>query len=237
MIPASCGHCTALTLGLPAQTVIPAEKGKLPKQLFQGKRSVSIKLKQRFAQDLDSVTVLGLLRSSNTGIADGGRVKEILIIGLVLNCDEVPAELVDYIAQMRGSGIIFVCHRKSCTSDEETGYSFAVRRAVPTKPGYLPQFRVHVGPWKSLNETKLVLCGDDLDALWDNLNAQIILDTTDGSNLDNQIARRAEVAGLVAEEAKLAKDHARAKGADQRNEIYTRLHKVRTKLYKMGALD
>ncbi|OZG50246.1 DUF4391 domain-containing protein [Bombiscardovia coagulans] len=235
MTPVSCGTCTVHTLGLPVTTAIPAEKGTLPKQMFYAKRSISTKLKQRFTRDLDSAVMLALLRSANTGIADGERVKEILIIGLELTCQEVPSEVVDYIAQMRSSGIIFVCHRKA--DEEGKEYALATRRALPVKPGYLPQFRVYIGPWRTLEQTKLVLKGENLDEVWDNFNAQVIFDSTDGRDLDAQIARHAEIVGLVAEETKLSKDHARTKDPAQRNEIYTRLHKIRTRLRQMGALD
>ncbi|BDR55076.1 hypothetical protein KIMH_11870 [Bombiscardovia apis] len=239
MTAASCGTLTALTLGLPAGTAIAEEKGTLPKQMFYAKRPISSKLKQRFTNDLESVTMLALLRAANTGLADGAATHEILLMGLKVSCEEVPVELVDYISHMRNCGIIFVCCRTRAT--EEGGRveecALAVRRPLPTKPGYEKRFRVYVGPWRPVAQTTLELKGQNMDEAWDSLNAQVILDSSDGADLDARIARRSEIAGLVVQEAKLAKDHSRAKDPAQRNEIYSKLHKVRNQLRQMGALD
>ncbi|BDR52548.1 hypothetical protein KIM372_04550 [Bombiscardovia nodaiensis] len=211
----------------------------MPKQMFYAKQQVSSKLKQRYNNELGAVTMLALLRPVNTGLAEGRATKEILVIGLDLAIQEVPVELVDHIAHLRASGILFVCHRQIVGEDgsEREECALAVRRALPTKPGYQKQYRVYLGPWQPASQTRLEIDGHNMDELWDCLNAQVIFGSSDGADLDDRIARRDEIAGLVAEEAKLSKDHSRAKDAAQRNEIYTQLHKVRTRLREMGALD
>ncbi len=79
-----CGSVSAISLGLPVSTAIPEAKGILPKALFVGKAPISGKLKQRFVNEIESITMLALARSANTGLADGKLIPEVLIIGLKL---------------------------------------------------------------------------------------------------------------------------------------------------------
>ncbi|MDN6768999.1 MAG: DUF4391 domain-containing protein, partial [Bifidobacterium mongoliense] len=81
---------------------------------------------------------------------------------------------------------------------------------------------------------RLELHDADFGALWDSLCSQAVLDSTDGADFDGRWAARAHIETLRAQEAKLTKDHARAKQPAQRNEIYAKLHKIRTEL---GRLD
>ena len=85
MMIASCGSVTALTLGLPNATAIPAEKANLPKGLFAAKVPISAKTKQRLVNDIEAITMIALLRTSNTSLAQGSRIPEILVIGLRLH--------------------------------------------------------------------------------------------------------------------------------------------------------
>ncbi|KAB7789724.1 hypothetical protein F7D09_1770 [Bifidobacterium leontopitheci] len=237
---ARCGTVSALTLGLPAKCAIPAQKGALPKGLFVAKAPVSAKLKQRLANDIVSITMLALLRPANTGAEPGsGKVPEVLVLGLRLaaGVHDVPVEVVDLIAGQRKSGIVFVCVRDGefeGTTREEC--AFAVRRNVPVRAGHIPVTKVFAGAWKPAGEATLEVPADagavgvTMDGLWDGLCAQAILDSADGRDLDARIARRDQIATLKAAEAKLARDHQRAKSPGQRNEIYAKLHKVRTQL-------
>ncbi len=76
MTIASCGSVSAITLGLPNSTAIPAEKSKLPKGLFVAKIPVSAKTKQRLANDIESITMLSLLQARNTKLAAGTRCRK-----------------------------------------------------------------------------------------------------------------------------------------------------------------
>ncbi|EPD76918.1 hypothetical protein HMPREF1482_00705 [Bifidobacterium breve HPH0326] len=109
-----CGSVSAISLGLPVSTAIPEAKGILPKALFVGKAPISGKLKQRFVNEIESITMLALARSANTGLADGKLIPEVLIIGLKLTAKatEIPSEVIELIAGQRKSGIVFACVRE-----------------------------------------------------------------------------------------------------------------------------
>ncbi|KAA8817461.1 DUF4391 domain-containing protein [Bifidobacterium callitrichos] len=250
MMPVAVAHCgsvSALTLGLPTSMAVPEAKGVLPKAMFL-KLPISAKLKQRLNTEVESITMLALMRPANTGLeADGGRIPEVLVIGLKLTgkTDVVPAEIVELISSIRSkSGIVFVCVRdvpfEGATREE---CAFAVRRAVPVKPGRPAVAKVYAGQWMPAGEAQLEIgvaeaAGAEavprtMDALWHSLCAQAVLGDADGADLDARIARRDLLARLKADESKLSRDHQRAKNPAQRNEIYAKLHKVRAQIAQM----
>lgn len=233
---AHCGSVSALSLGLPVSTAIPEAKGTLPKALFVGKAPISGKLKQRLVTEIESITMLALVRSINTGLADGKLVPEVLVIGLKLTAKAtgIPNEVIDLIAGQRKSGIVFVCVRdvpfEGSTREE---CAFAVRRAIPGRAGHTPIYRVYAGDWQPAGEAQLELAGSTIDELWASLCSQTILGTPEIENLDARIIRHTEIARLESEVDKLTRDHQRVKNPVQRNEIYAKLHKTKTQLAKL----
>ena len=216
---AHCGSVSAISLGLPVSTAIPEAKGTLPKALFVGKAPISGKLKQRLVNEIESITMLALARSANTGLADGKLI---------------PNEVIDLIAGQRKSGIVFVCVRdvpfEGSTREE---CAFAVRRAIPGRAGHTPIYQVYAGDWQPAGEAQLELAGSTIDELWASLCSQTILGTPEVENLDARIIRHTEIARLESEVDKLTRDHQRVKNPAQRNEIYAKLHKAKAQLAKL----
>lgn len=139
MTIASCGSVSALTLGLPNSSAVPAEKATLPKGLFMARIPVSAKTKQRLANDIETITMLSLLRPSNTRLAVGTRIPEVLAIGLRLHAKNaaIPTDIVELIAMQRKSGIVFVCVRDAdFEGTKRQECAFAVRRALPGRAGH-----------------------------------------------------------------------------------------------------
>ena len=214
---AHCGSVSAISLGLPVSTAIPEAKGTLPKALFVGKAPISGKLKQRLVNEIESITMLALARSANTGLADGKLIPEVLVIGLKLTAKAtgIPNEVIDLIAGQRKSGIVFVCVRD-----------------VPFE-GSTPIYQVYAGDWQPAGEAQLELAGSTIDELWASLCSQTILGTPEVENLDARIIRHTEIARLESEVDKLTRDHQRVKNPAQRNEIYAKLHKAKAQLAKL----
>ena len=211
---AHCGSVSAISLGLPVSTAIPEAKGTLPKALFVGKAPISGKLKQRLVNEIESITMLALARSANTGLADGKLIPEVLVIGLKLTAKAtgIPNEVIDLIAGQRKSGIVFVCVRdvpfEGSTREE---CAFAVRRAIPGRAGHTPIYQVYAGDWQPAGEAQLELAGSTIDELWASLCSQTILGTPEVENLDARIIRHTEIARLESEVDKLTRDHQRVK--------------------------
>lgn len=236
MTIASCGSVSALTLGLPDSSAIPAEKATLPKGLFVAKAPVSVKTKQRLASDIEAITMLSLLRSQNTQLAAGTRIPEILVIGLRLHAKNatIPSDVIELIAAQRKSGIVFACVRdadfKGATRQE---CAFAIRRALPGRAGHTQTFHVFESAWTTAGEALLDLSDptvDSIDALWESLCSQVILGDSSPTALDTRITRHMQMAQLTTLIAKLQKDHQRVKNPTQRNEIFARLQKAKKQL-------
>ncbi|MDF7664579.1 DUF4391 domain-containing protein [Bifidobacterium sp. ESL0745] len=253
MTVAHCASVSALTLGLPASCAIPEAKSALPKQMFYVKPPVSARLKQRFVGDVESITMLALLRPNTIGVAAGTKVREVLVMGIEQNCKDAPVEVMEHIAKLRsGSNILFVCVRDAAFADEnsnaggkanangntspaksgETQCAFAVQRISSVRAGHQgeAQMRTYVSQWQEPKSAQLSLDGESLDDVWQNLCAQVIFGDADGSDLDARIAKREAIAELTAQIAKLEGDHARAKDGVKRNEIFVKLHKAKKQL-------
>ena len=233
MTIASCGSVSAITLGLPNSTAIPAEKATLPKGLFVAKIPVSAKTKQRLANDIETITMLSLLQSRNIGLAAGTRVPEILVIGLRLHGLNAPVPT----AMQRKSGMLFVCVRDADfegTTRQEC--AFAVRRALPARAGHTTTSKVFISEWKPAGEATLDVSDptvESVDALWESLCSQVILDDPSPIDVNTRLARRMQIAQLTAQVDKLTRDHQRAKNPEQRNEIYAKLHKTKRQLEEL----
>ncbi|MCH9276237.1 DUF4391 domain-containing protein [Bifidobacterium amazonense] len=242
MTVAHCGTVSALTLGLPASTAIPEAKGNLPKAMFVGRAAMSAKLGKQLKNDITGITMLAITRPTNTTLAAGAKIPEILVIGLHLapKVTTVPTEAIELIAAQRKSGIVFAVVRdmpfEGTTREECT---LAVRRALPGRAGHTPVHQVFAGEWRPAGEAILdtdeVPEGGSLDDLWESICAQIILGSSNGVDLDARITRRSQIRQLEATVDKLVRDHQRAKDADQRNEIYAQLHKAKQQLDALVA--
>ena len=207
-IAASCGSLNALTLGLPTRAAVPDAKGALPKQMFIGRGAVSAKTKQRFATDIESISMLAILRPATTGLAESRRFPEILVLGL-----HVP------------SGAAIASDAEQC--------AFVVRRNVPVKPGHTPITKVHAGAWRPAAGSRLTVYGTTMEELWDSLCAQTIADDIDGSDIDARIAARERATFLESEYAKAKAAHARARTTEQRNAAYGKMLAIRKELAQL----
>lgn len=238
---ASCGTLNAPKLGLPLKATVPDTKGELPARMFIAK-GASAKMRQRFTTDVESITMIAILRPVTTGLAESRNMPEILVLGLHVPHDgAVPVEVIDHIAAQRPGGIIFVCVRDGGILTGETSETsgeqcaLAVRRHVPVKPGHPQVTKVHAGAWRPSADVHLTVGGTTMAELWDSLCAQAIMGDTDGANLDVRIARRDRVARLEAELTKAKGAHARAKTTEQRNAAYAKMATIRAELTKLGA--
>lgn len=239
MTIASCGSVSALTLGLPNSSAVPAEKATLPKGLFMARIPVSAKTKQRLVNDIETITMLSLLRPSNTRLAVGTRIPEVLAIGLRLHAKNaaIPTDIVELIAMQRKSGMLFACVRDAeIDGTVQKECAFAVRRALPGRAGHTPTFKVFASAWVPADEALLDISDpavDSMDTLWESLCAQVILGDSSPAEVDARMVRNAQIAQLKADIDKLTRDHQRVKNSAQRNEIFAKLHKAKKQLEEL----
>ena len=226
-IEAHCGTLSALTLALPRSCAVPESRGTLPKGMFVAKVAVSAKTKQHLIHAIDGITMLAILRAANTGVEQGRRIPEVLVIGLRLadGVEEVPHDIVELIQAQRKSGIVFVCVRDAefeGAMREEA--CFVVRRPLSERSGHAPTFH------------EFASAAATTDDLWDSLCSQVIFGSTDFADLDARIVRASRIAQLRTQIAKLEGDHARAKTQERRNEAHAKLRKARAQLESLEQL-
>lgn len=203
--------------------------------MFVAKVAVSAKTKQHLIHAIDGITMLAILRAANTGVEQGRRIPEVLVIGLRLadGIEEAPHDIVELIQAQRKSGIVFVCVRNvefEGAMREEA--CFVVRRPLSERSGHAPTFHEFASAWIPSGEALLEIAdaAATTDDLWDSLCSQVIFGSTDFADLDARIVRASRIAQLRTQIAKLEGDHARAKTQERRNEAHAKLRKARAQL-------
>lgn len=139
-------------LGLPSTTEVGR---RIPKEAFYGHLKVSAALRQFFIDDVEYFVVANSIKTSTTGIPDGERVHEVLVVQVTLKARRVPEEVLVLVAQANPHKLLFVC-----TRDGEACLAVMFKRLV-------------VGPWRSLNGLALDVRADNIDAAWDSLASQV----------------------------------------------------------------
>lgn len=135
-------------LGLPSTTEVGR---RIPKEAFYGRLKVSAALRQSFIDDVERFVIANSIKTSTTGIPDGERVHEVLVVEVVLKARHVPEEVLALVAQANPHKLLFVC-----THSGEACLAVMLKRLV-------------VGPWRSLNGLALDVRADNIDAAWDSL--------------------------------------------------------------------
>lgn len=223
----ACGSVTALTLGLPSTTSVPGGKGRLPKEGFYHNMQVNARLKRRFIDETESFVMLAQIDARSTGIPAGETVTKIYVLGIEARTDEPDTVLIEQIARYfdeqstHRARILFAWVRgDACTP--------AVFRNASAHEG-LMEGTVYAGDVRSATGIPLRLHGADLDAVWDTLCAQIILDSDNATNLDRRIVAKHRLVELDKEIARLTKAHAKATQIAKRNDLWNRLQIARSK--------
>ena len=135
-------------LGLPSTTEVGR---RIPKEAFYGHLKVSAALRQSFIDDVERFVIANSIKTSTTGIPDGERVHEVLVVEVALKARRVPEEVLALVARANPHKLLF-----ACTFTDE------VRLAVMLK-------RLVVGPWRPLDGLALDVRACSIDAAWDSL--------------------------------------------------------------------
>lgn len=140
-------------LGLPSTTEVGR---RIPKEAFYGRLKLSAALRQSFIDDVERFVIANSIKTSTTGIPDGERVHEVLVVEVALKDRRVPEEVLALVAQANPHKLLF-----ACTFNNE------VRLAVMLK-------RLVVGPWRPFDDLALDVSAGSIDAVWDSLASQVV---------------------------------------------------------------
>ena len=139
-------------LGLPSTTEVGR---RIPKEAFYGRLKVSATLRQSFIDDVERFVVANSIKTSTTGIPDGERVHEVLVVQVALKDRRVPEDVLVLVAQENPHKLLFVC-----TRDGEACLAVMLKRLV-------------VGPWRPFDDLALDVSAGSIDAVWDSLASQV----------------------------------------------------------------
>lgn len=229
----SCGTVTALTLGLPSTTAVPAGRGRLPKEGFYRNAHVTAKLRRRFIDDAAAFVMLAQIDGRSTGIPTGTTVQQIYVLGIEANAAAPDVAMIEHLARYfderssHHARILFTWIH----GDEVT---LAVFRNANAHEG-LMEGAVHAGEPSPAAAITITLDSTNLDAAWDSICAQVILGDAAPAGVDRRIAVRHRVAELDVEISRLTKAHAKARQIAKRNELWNRLQQARLKRKELQA--
>lgn len=148
-------------LGLPSTTEVGR---RIPKEAFYGRLKVSAALRQSFIDDVERFVIANSIKTSTTGIPDGERVHEVLVVEVALKSRRVPEEVLALVAQTNPHKLLFVC-----THGGEACLAVMLKRLV-------------VGSWCSLDCLTLDVNVSDVDAVWDSLASQVAYNDVGGGS-------------------------------------------------------
>ena len=194
-------------LGLPSTTEVGR---RIPKEAFYGRLKVSAALRQSFIDDIERFVIANSIKTSTTGIPDGERVHEVLVVEVELKARRVPEDVLALVAQANPHKLLF-----ACTFNDEVCLAVMLRRLV-------------VGSWRSLDGLALNMRAGSIDAAWDSL-ASLVVYGDAGSGAETVEERFEADARLKALYEELARVEARGRKERQvarKNALFDRAKEV-----------
>lgn len=167
-------------LGLPSTTEVGR---RLPKEAFYRHLSVSPALRQSFVDDVERFTVANSIKTATTGIPDGARVHEVLVVEVALKARRVPVDVLALVARANPHKLLFVC-------------AYGGEACLAVQVG-----RIAVGPWRPAAGLTLDLRAGSIDEVWDSLASQVAFGDVGGAgeSVEERAEREAKLAKLRAE--------------------------------------
>lgn len=230
-----CGATSALDMGLPSTTAVPAGMGRLPKEGFYRNMDVTAALRRRFVTEVESFVMLAQINERSTGIPAGRSVGNIFVLGIETKTDKPPTQVMEHIARSYGertnyqTRILFLCtFEGECT--------LAVFRNANVAAG-LMEGQIRTVEDVNFEQESILLDEHDLDRTWDAICAQVILDDANPEQVDRRIANADRIRTLGKEIDRLTKAHAKARQIAKRNELWNQLQQARRQLAILQSQD
>lgn len=184
---------------------------KLPKEDFYRRLKLSGKQREAFVQQIESITIANSVKPSTMRVADGTDVHEIFVIDLALKDSLVPAVAIEAIAKENPHKILF-------RSEFEGKEALSVYR----------QGKEWHTDWAPSDTEAILVQGDNLDAIWDSICAQVIFGDSGIADVDGELRKRQRLKSLDEEITKLERAHGKERQLGKRNELFKKLQDARS---------
>ena len=198
-------------LGLPSTTEVGR---RIPKEAFYGHLKVSPALRQSFVDDVERFCVANSLKTATTGIPDGGRVHEVLVLEVALKARRVPEGVLACVAQANPHKLLFVCT-----------YGGQACLAVMLKA-------LAVGPWRPAEGLVLALRAGSMDEVWDSLASQAAFGDAGGTaeSVEERAARQARLAALREELARVEARGRKERQFARKNALFDKVEELKRQI-------
>ena len=171
-------------LELPSTT----EVGKrIPKEAFYSRLKMSTALRQSFINDVDRFTVANSIKTATTGIPDGERVHEVLVVEVALKSRRVPQDVLVCVAATNPHKLLF-----ACTIADEVCLAVMLKQLV-------------VGEWHAIENYALNMSAESIDKAWDSIASQVAYGDTgsEKTSVEERFAMDVRLKALREELAKV----------------------------------
>ena len=179
----------------------------VPKAAFYKNLEVNARMKQRFVDEVASVTWVAKIAPSTLNVADGKTVHEITVFRMVLKTDDVPSDVLTLIDKQMPRHTLFLLQHDDdfCLLANYKEW----HDAANTRFDIVKTFQTG---WTSADKLSLSLNGQDMDAVYSAIVKQVAgPDITSGAkDIHTAVAQTKEQEALrqkmAALEAKIAKE-------------------------------
>ena len=200
-------------IDFPKSTVV---RRGLPKEAFYQHLSLTATLKARFVSDVEQIQVENSLTQRNLNLENKSDIKEILLLSLHLKKQDFDGKIVEAIARQNPHKLIFLLMYGECCQ-------LAVHR------------KLYRTAWMKENDLSLVLQGNTLEEIWDNLVRQIAISSEEMRQrqelpIDEQLKRQDEINRLKKLIHKTESAAWKEQQPKKRFELYTRLQDYKKQL-------
>lgn len=194
-------------LGLPSTTEVDR---RIPKEAFYRNLKLDKRTRDEFVSLIERITIANSIKPSTANLRDGRKVHEIIVLSIELKGAELPYRAIEAIAKGNQHRLIFRIEAAGAT------------------------LVVHGGTHTSDTIEQIVLRGEDLDAAWNSIVAQVALGSEDGKDVDERIAAAKRRMELQKEIAVLDAKCRKEKQINKRNELFAKLREKEAELDALG---
>lgn len=192
----------------------------VPKTAFYRNLEVNAKMKQRFVDDVASITWTAKIAPSTLSVADGKTVHEMAVFRMELKSKAVPTDVLTLIDRQMPRHTLFVLQH-------EGDFCLLVNYkewhdAANTRFDIVRTFQTR---WTSADELSLSLDGQDMDAIYSSFVKQIAGDalTSEAKDVGTAVAKTKEQEALRQKIATLEKRMAKERQPRKKFELHQQI--------------
>ena len=202
----------------------------VPKTAFYRNLEVNAKIKQRFVDDVASVTWTAKIAPLTLNVADGKTVHEIAVFRMELKSKEVPTDVLTFIDRQMPRHTVFLLQH-------EDGFCLLVNYkewhdATNAQFDIVKTFQTG---WATAESLSLELDGRDMDAIYSSIVKQIAgtAITSEAKDIHSAVAQSKEHEALLQKiavlEARVAKERQPKKKFELHQQLVELKNKIKTK--------